>query len=238
MNKQEAIEALQNVSGKNQRLKKADFDFRPDTAGTESKIASYEAEVPLALLEDKDIRLVLVTHESFTTDGSGNQQTFELSADLMDTINTTNLVLFADGDRVRADDVRVDADEVDYTDGGAAEDLDVFYVARDPVEITIKKSAPSAGTDISQRVFDAPTSMLHERNQHKKAPEFDFDEDEDLAPIVPSEWTIDIYADGPIALDQEAGDVEGVNALLSLPVRRSSETIEGLSSAVKQDLIE
>lgn len=235
MEVKEAVQRLRNTPSSSQRLTKSDFEYLTDTANQRTKIAEYSVDQPIAFVE-RGIRLVLTVHESFTTDGSGgNTETFNLSADLIETVNTSDLVVFADGDRVRPDSVDADADSFDYTDSGTASDLDVFYVARDPVQIEVEKSSPSAQGNVTEVVFDDVTSMLHERDQNQDPPVPDFDTA--LGPVVPKDWTVDIYADGPVAQAFEANGVEAVNAVLSMPIRRSAESIEGLSNAVKQDII-
>jgi hypothetical protein len=238
MNKQEAIAALRQVSGASQRLKKGDFDLLDDVANKRTKIAEYEVGYPVAFRE-ASVRLMFTVHEQKITNGTaGETETFGLANNLIDTANTTDLVLFETGDRVQPDSIDHANDSFDYTDDGTNNDLDVFYVARDPVQIEIEKSAPRAQGNVGEIVFDDATSMLHERNQNKEPPEMEFDRE--LEPVVPSDWTIDIYADGPIAISwaDDANDVEAVNAVVSLPINRSGRTIPGLSKAVKQDIID
>lgn len=237
MDKQEAIDALQELPSASQRLKKGDFNLLADVANKRTKIAEYEVGYPVAF-RASSVRLMFAVHETKTTDGSGNSQTFNLANNLIDTANTTDLVLFSDGARVQPDSIDHANDSFDYTDGGAAENLDVFYVARDPVQIEVEKSAPRAQGNVGEVVFDDVTSMLHERDQNKEPPEMEFDRA--LEPVVPSDWTIDIYAEGPVALawEDDAGDVEAVNAVVSLPINRANQNVPGLSQAVKQDIID
>lgn len=237
MDKQEAIDALQNATGSKQRLKRQDFDLMGDVAGKRTQIASFEAE-SVVVFRESSIRLMFVVHESFTTDGSGNAQTFGLSNNIIDTANTAPFVLYSDDASASADSVDYDADEFTYTDGGAAEDLDVFYVARDPVQVEIEKSAPRAQGNVEEVMFDDVTSMLHERDQNRDPPMMEFDRE--LEPVVPRNWTVEIYSEGDteLAWEDDGGNVEAINAVVSIPITRGNSSIEGLGHAVKQDIID
>jgi len=236
MNKQQAIETLQKTPSSRQRLTRSNFDFQADVAGQRTKIGSFETDNPIAFREG-DIRLMLTVHEQFTTDGSAdNTETFNVANDLMSTVNTEDLIIFEGGDRVRPDSVDADADSFDYTDDGTGNDLDVFYVARDPVQIEIVKSAPRAQNKVSEVMFDGVTAMIHSRNQVQDAPELEFSRE--LEPVVPTDWTVDIYAEGPVAQAFEANGVEAVNAIIDLPIKRTNRSIDGLAQAVKQDIID
>lgn len=234
--------ALQEAPATQQRLKRGDFTLTNGTANARTKIASYTAESPIAFRED-DVRLMLVVVEQFQTDGSGTAQTFNLSNNIIPTSNTTDFVLYEGASRVAADSVDYAADSFTYTGPGSAEYLHAFYVARNPVEIEIEKTAPKSQGKVSQVIFDGNTALLHEQNQHKEPPAMDFSGKSAFAPVVPRKWSVDIYADGPIAFawdDSSTANAQGVtavNAVVSLPVNRSSRDIEGLGQAVKQDII-
>lgn len=249
-----AVDELTEVPSSPQKLRKSDFDLTNGVANQRSLIASYEAELPLAFREDA-VRMVFVVVEQFTSDGSGTPQTHNLANDLIEQPNTTDLVLFSDGARTQPDSVDAAADSFDYTDGGVAEELDVFYVARNPVQIEIEKTAPASNAgQVAETVFDDVTSILHERDQNQEPPELDFPDPSEadgadgraaaaLKPVVPRKWTIDVYADGPLAFawdDSDTGNDSGataINAILSIPIRRARHDVEGLGQAVKQSII-
>jgi len=238
MNKQDAIDAVNSVGGTNQRLKRQQFDLLDDVANKRTKIASYEVNRDLVFREAA-VRMMFVVHETVTTNSTaGDTETFDLSHNLIQTANTTPIVLYDSDERVQPEAVNYAADSFDYSDSDTGDELDVFYVARNPVQIEVEKSAPRAQGNVGEIVFDDVTSMLHERNQNKEPPEMDFDRR--LEKVVPKNWTIDIYAKGPVALawEDDPGNVQAVNAVISLPITRLHESIEGLAQAVKQDIID
>jgi len=239
---QKMMVQLAQVPATNQRLKRQNFALNNGVAGARTKIGTYKAESPLSFREEA-VRLIFIQVEEFQTDGSGNQQTFNLNHDIIPTDNTTDFVLFEAGSRVQADSIDYAADSFDYTGPGSAEYLHAYYVPRDPVQVEIVKSAPKSQGQVSEVVYDDTTSILHERNQNKEPPMMDFANDSPLAPVVPRKWTVDIYADGPVGFDWDDSDsansqgTTAVNAVVSLPVNRAKRDVSGLGQAVKQDII-
>ncbi|WP_435358447.1 hypothetical protein [Haloarchaeobius sp. DFWS5] len=242
MKQQEAEAALKNTPAKNQSLKRADFELTDGATNQRTKIASFKAKVPLVLREAA-MRLVFVVGEEFTADGTGNTETHNLSNELIDTPNTSSLELYSDGQRVQPDSVDYDANSFDYTDSGNDETLHAFYVARDPVKVSIERVAPKSQGRMADVVYDDVSAALHERNQTKEPPRMEFGEDP-LKRVVPKDWKLEVYADGPVAyrwddsgLATNNGDV-AVNAMMTIPVARSQKQIPGLSRAVRLNLAE
>lgn len=241
---QQVANTLRNTPAVQQRLKRQNFTLTNGADGVRSKIASYQAESPVVFREDA-VRMMLVNVEQFATDGSGNQQTFDLAGNIIPSGNTNDFLLYEDGARVSADSVDYAGDSFDYTGPGNAAYLHAYYVVRDPAEIEIVKSAPKSQGQVSEVVFDGATSMLHERNQNQDPPDMDFPsaEESPLAPVVPRNWTVDIYADGPVGFDWNddgTANPQGttaVNAIVSLPINRAKQQVDGLGQAVKQDII-
>lgn len=242
VNRKHVLKALQETPAAQQRLKRQDFDLDNGTAGARTKIASYQAESPVAFRPEA-VRLAFVTVEEFTTSGNGAQETFDLSHNILPTSNTTDFVLYSDGARTQADTVDYAGDSFDYTDGGTQETLHAYYVPRDPVRVEILKQAPKSQGRVEEVLFDATTSMLHERNQHKEPPTMDFTGRSKLAPVVPRKWTVDVYAEGPVGFawdDSDTANSQGttaVNPVVSMPVNRAQRDVEDLAQAVKRDII-
>lgn len=244
MSGQSVVNALRSIPAEQQVLQKSDFDLTNATANQRSKIASYQAGLPLTFDPRGALRVTLTVVEEFTTNNTGGDtETFPLSNDLLETANTTDFLLYDDGSRVSADSVDYANDAFDYTDSGTGSTLHAHYVARDPVQISVEKSAPSGRSQVSETVFDEATSLLHSTDQNKEPPRFEFGGRSGLTPVVPSDWSIDVYADGATALAWDDSDTanpqstQAVNALLSIPVRRSTQDVDGLKQAVKQDVI-
>jgi len=234
---------LEKMPAKEQRLKRQDFEYLTDVSGARTKIASYEVETPLAVREES-VRLSFITVEQFQTPGDGSQTSYDLSYDALPTNNTTDFVLFEGGSRVSVDTVDYADNSFTYTGPGSQEYLHAYYVPRDPSYVEIVKTAPKSQGRVEETVFDATTSMLHERNQNKEPPEMDFTDGNPLDPMVPRKWTIDIYAEGPVPFawnDSDTANSQGTtatNAVVSIPVNRATQDLPNLSQAVKQDIID
>lgn len=248
----DVVAALVDTTASEQRLRRQNFELTNGTADARTKVASYQAESPVAFREDA-ARLMFVTCEQFQTDGSGNTQTFNLSNNLIPTQNTTDFVLYEAGSRVSADQVDYAGDSFDYTGPGSTEYLHAYYVFRDPVQLEIVKSSPKSQGQVSEVVYDDVTSVLHERNQNKEPPQMEFNdpqaagsEDEALRralkPVVPRKWSVNLYAEGPLPVewndDAEANsqDTTAVNAVVSLPINRAVSDVEDLAWAVKRSI--
>ena len=242
-NIEEIVARLMVTPSSQQFLRWSDFTRYNGASGERSLIAEYEAELPIAFREEA-MRLVFTVVEEFETSGNNSQETFNLSNNLIQTPNSENLVLFSEGTRARPDSINYSGDSFDYTDGGSAETLDAFYVCRNPVRIDVEKSAPRSQGGMSEVVYDDVTSILHERDQNQEPPRMDFAGDHPLTPVVPRKWTVEIYADGPVAFandDSGTGTdngVEAVNALIKIPINRAQQDVEGLARAVRHEVTE
>ncbi|WP_435349000.1 hypothetical protein [Haloarchaeobius sp. HRN-SO-5] len=239
----QAVRAMKNAGARRQMLRRSDWTLIEGQANQEATVAEYQAQVPTVLRGDS-MRLAFTVAEEFTSDGSGTAQTFNLANDVVDTPNTSALELYSDGNRVQPDSVDYTGDSFDYTDGGAAETLHAFYVPAEPVKLRIERVAPTSQGTVSDVVFNDISKPLHERNQNKEPPTLDIDPDDPLGRVVPKDWKLRVVADGPIAFSWDDSDEAtsngdtAVNAMLSVPVARSTEQIDGLSQAVKQALVE
>jgi hypothetical protein len=236
------MQRLQQTPAERQKLKKGDFDLTNGASGERSLIAEHKVKTPTFFRPDAAGRLVFATVEEFQTDGTAdNTETFNLSHNLIETPNASNLVLHKNGNIVQPDSVDYSADSFDFTDAGTGNYLHAAYVPRDPVLIEIERQAPRAQGGVNDIVLDEPTSLLHEQDQNQDPPEFIGSDPLDYA--VPRNWKVQIYADGPVPLewndDAEANSQGAVaeNAVVSLPVRRATEDVEGLSQAVKRHII-
>lgn len=233
------MKALEKTPAAHQKLRRADFTLTNDTANQRTKIADFKANLPLRIREEA-MRLVFVTHESFTTDGTANNtETFSLSNNIINTANTTALALFEGSNRVQPDSVNYSGDSFDYTDDGTSNTLHAYYVARNPVQVEIEKHAPAGQGSVSEVLYDDVTSVLHERDQNKMPPMPSLNLS-DLQGVVPKDWTVEVYADGPIALqwDESTDNTSAPNPMLTIPIARYQEDIQGLGRAVKQDVID
>jgi len=238
-----AVEALASTPASQQRLKRQDFTLTNGTPNTRSKIGEYEAELPIVMRQDS-LRLMFVVQEQFQTDSNaGNQETFNLSNNIIESANTTDLVLYDSGNRVQPDSVDYGNDSFDYTNPDASADyIHAFYVARNPVKLSIEKASPSAQGGVNDVMYDDVSAILHERDQNQEPPSMDFDHPLDAT--VPRKWRVEIYQDGPVGFDWDDSDaansqgVTAVNAIISIPITRAKQDIEGLADAVKARILD
>jgi len=232
---------LRQTPATNQRLKKDEFALTDGAANQRSLIAEYQVPSPTVLRRQTPIRFAVTTVEEFETDGSGSQQTFGLSNDVIETPNTVSVALYEAGSRVRPDSVDYSSNEITYTGSGSEEYLHAHYVARDPAQIEIQRQAPKSQGSISDVVFDDPTSLLHVRDQNEDPPTFDGRSLLDYT--VPKNWKLQIYANSPYPVqwdDSGESNSQGTvatNAIVSLPVRRADSDVQGLSRATKRHII-
>ncbi|DAC85271.1 hypothetical protein [Natrinema versiforme] len=221
-----------------------EFNTQEGTPGEASVIAETQVGRALQLRDDPDseLRLVLPAYEHFTTDANAdNTETFELANTLVESPTTQDLLIWEDGAVVQPDAVDYGADSFDYTSSGTETDLDVFYVARNPASVEIRKTAPGAGGKVNQTLKEAQTAILHTRDQAQQEIMFGF-ERTPLQPYLPRKFNLQVVVDAPYTVAFEAperanGTPRARNALLSLPRYQTEARIEGLGAAVKQDMI-
>jgi hypothetical protein len=239
-----AIQRLRETPGKVKQLDRKTMTLTDATAGERSLVASYKARgVPFAIRDGAAARLAFVTAEEFTTNTTADDaETFSLSYNLVDTVNTQNLILYDSGTRVQPDSVDVAANEFTYTNPDAAADtLHAFYVARDPGAVTIEKVAPKTASQLSETLDEDTTSGLADRNQNKDPVKFEFHKP--LEGVVPANWELRIYVDAPApvrwddsSLATSNGDV-ATSAIIELPIVQFEQTVPGLAEAVKRDAL-
>ncbi|ELY67701.1 hypothetical protein [Natrinema versiforme] len=235
---------LENASWVPGSVSLREFNTQAGTPGEESVVAEIETGRALQLRDDPDaeLRLVLPAHEHFTTNGTADEQeSFDLGHNLIESPTTQDFLLWEDGSVVQPDSIDYDANSFDYTSSGTNTDLDVFYVARNPASVEIRKTAPGAGGKVNQTLKEAQTAILHTRDQAQQEITFGFDRTP-LQPYLPRKFRLQVAVDAPYTVAFEAperanGTPRANNALLSLPRYQTEARIEGLGTRVKQDMI-
>jgi hypothetical protein len=242
------VQRLAETPAQNIQLRRSEFTLSNGTAQQRTKIAEYQAETPLVLRADAPLRLVFVTVEQFQTPGDGSQTSYDLAHDIIESPNTQNFLLYEAGSRVQPDSVDYAGDSFTYTGPGSAEYLHAFYVVGDPVRIDIERQAPRSQGSVADVVYDDVTALLHPRDQNQEP--VTFGDEGDTHPLdlaVPQKWRIEVYATSDVsglALaydDSDTANSQGTtatNALLTVPVRKAAQNVDGLSQAVKRRIIE
>jgi hypothetical protein len=219
-----------------------DFDLEgPNVTGQDSVVADLQADRPVALRDDKDadLEITIPAYEEFQTDGSGGQQTFVLSNDIIDSPATEAFLLYADGQLADEDSVDFDNDEFQYTDDGTVQDLDVFYVARNPSEVKIKKVVSDGQVSIGERVYGENTAILHSRDQSEQPTDLNVSGSE-MERYLPRKSNLQIVVNAPYTVryegpERDNGTARAANALLSIPKFQTESNPSGLLQAVKAD---
>lgn len=208
------------------------------TPGERSLVASTQVKRAHTLVQDGILDLAPVAYETFSTDGSGTQQTFNLAHDLVESGATDqDLVLYANGSPADPDSVSYSGDSFDYTDGGAVEDLGVYYAAGDQANIEIRKEAPN-GTH--ETLFSGDVGLMHMRDNAKDPVTFDLSLSK-WQRFLPTNWRLEVYINAPYEVawskdsNGDGNDDPATNAILGIPHYQSSSTIEGLGEVARTD---
>jgi hypothetical protein len=213
----------------------------PNTTGEDSIVLSHRVDRARQLRADRNVRIVVPAFESFTTDGTAdNTETFNLSHNIIDSPAGENLVLWEAGNRVQPDSINYSGDSFDYTDDGTGNNLYAWYIPQDAASVSIVKRAPKgqSGTVLQEEVFDAPTSLLHTRNQVKNGLNLDLGGSRGK-PIVPEDWDLRLVVNAPYTVRYDDPNGDGATAdnfVVSVPWFRQQGRVEGLDQAVRFDI--
>jgi len=141
-------------------------------------------------------------------------------------------VLYEGNTRVEADSVNYTADSFDYTDDGTNNVLHAYYAVGTQAEVTLRKVANN-GTRDTITSFDS--SLLNRRDQSKDPVTLDLNDL--LKGVIPPKWRLQVLIDAPFDLqweDETDTDATAINAVMSIPSRRSEQKIPGLRRVIRQ----
>ncbi|MUW13919.1 hypothetical protein GJ633_04025 [Halorubrum sp. CBA1125] len=232
---QEIVNQLAEIPTKTATLRRGQFEESAHSGGSgQSVILSHKARQPFALRQGARYRIVPVARESFTTDGSGNQQTFNLNHNLIASDVSDDVVLYADGAQVQPDSIDYANDAIDYTDSGAQEDLVVYYVPATQAQVKLRKVGP--GGSNSETLIEHDAALINRREPNRDPLEIP-PMQSPLQGTVPKDWRLTWTVDGPFNAGRDPdNDPVPVNMLVSVPINRAQVAeVEGLSTAVSQD---
>lgn len=236
-----AIKELRQGGGSTKKLRTADFTTTNASGDdTDEVIAEFNPPAPIALRPGARHRMVLATVEEFQTNGTaGDQETFNLSHDIVDSENASP-VLYESGNRVQPDSIDYANNTVTYTDDGTGNYLHFFYVPRGDNRVTIRKVGPNG--NVSEPMVEDTSISLAERNQNKEP--VTYDAEGPIHPIVPQNWSLQVVQNGSVAYEwddsSETNDqgTDAPMAVLSMPYVQFNKSPQGLARAVKAELIE
>ncbi|MCU4926653.1 hypothetical protein OB905_11780 [Halobacteria archaeon AArc-dxtr1] len=226
------------MTGTRSRLERDSFEHYDAPAGSKALLATFEAPNPMVLRADRPLRIAIPAFETFDTAGEAEPQTFELGHDLVESPQSKDLLLFADGERISPESVDYDADSFEFDDGEEETELAVYYISGDDCELEIERQAPSSHGAVHERVFEEPLALMHQRDQDEQPRTFDVG-DSEFQRVIPTDWKLNIYVDAeyPVVLEDEATGTRARNAILSLPYVQAQEDVDGLSRAVAHDIV-
>lgn len=244
----DVIARLQQTPAQNTKLRRSDFNTQNGAAQQRNLVASYKAKVPLLVRPETALRLAFVTVEEFSTDNTAdNTETFNLDNQIIETPNTRDLALFKNGERVQPDSVDYDGDSFDFTDPDTGSTLHAYYVFGSPAQISLERHAPRSQGRVSDVIFDDATSLLHPRNQNQEPVTVAGDGSPSVMDlVVPRNFELRVYAQSDVdglevayndSDTNSPQDTEAPNALLSVPVRKAQNDIQGLADLTKRSII-
>ena len=207
------------------------------TVGERSRLARIEMPAARGLLEgpSNPFRIALPAYEGFTSDGTdGNSETYNLSHNLIESPNTTDVVAYVGGQRVSPDAVDYDANTVDVTDSGSGNNIHIWYTTDAAGEVELVKRAPDGKATSEMTLDSAALHHIARQNQTDQPHYLSFTRDADG--WVPTDFSLEIYvnAEYQVALVDPDGDgATADNALYQLPASKANSEIPGLPSAVR-----
>ncbi|GAA0648749.1 hypothetical protein [Salarchaeum japonicum] len=220
---EKAVRQLQQVPTARNTLSASDFETKDAVAGERTRVATHQFNRPVAVKGGETYNIDLIAHERFTSDGTtGDQEEFTVSHNVFESPSIpVDVVAYEDGSRLSVDSVDYGADTVSVTPANADSTIDLFYVSADQARLEIRKTAPN-GT--FETIDEADIGLANRRNQNKTPLRFDFDHP--LQGVLPTDWSLDIYVDGPyeVAWSLDNG-ASATNQLVSIPIERSEREI-------------
>lgn len=233
MSKEEVLKRLREVSTRTTDLSKPDMTLSENTTNQESVVASYSADLPLAVREGKPITLALAAFDTWTTNStSGDSETFSFAHNIIESPTTSNFVLYEGGSLVQPDSVDYANNSFTYTDDGTGNNLYGFYIADNPGTLTIRKVSPGG---IPEDIHTVNLAIAHARDQHRQPLTADFRHE--LQPVVPRNWDLEIVVDVDYQIDFEADgapEATAANAIIDIPIREARQNIDGLGRIVRE----
>jgi hypothetical protein len=237
--KKTVSEKLQGVGIDKKNLSREDFTRTQGSSGSPTDIATFEAPEDMEIRPGKRLKIAIPVVETTTTNGTGSQ-TVSLSNDIIESPNTQDILIYSNegsGDPdtvVEPSSVDYDANSFDYDDGGSAEDLEIYYIARNPGTVDIKKVAPQTEGSVEETLYGDASSLINTTNQQQEPIKLDLNQSR-LQRVVPEDWDIVVTVDLPY--DSSVADKVG-NAQLQLPVGFLNQQVDGVDKACAKDIID
>lgn len=231
---QRVARAVRESETERNHLLRQDFTLTRGTSGSDSVVAEFSAPRPLALRNDKPVKLVVPARETFTEDGTANTETLNLTYDIIESTNSTDVVVRDEstGDYLTVSSVDYANNTVDVSTNGNANTLAVVYIASNPGKVRVQKQAPKSQGRVEETLFDENNKIVNVRDQQQTPFHLEATES-DLQRVIPEDFAIQLEVNLPYV-----ADLDYRNAVLQLPAEYLTDAPEGLGKAVAQDIIE
>lgn len=231
----EAVNALEQVPTTAGHLSTSEFDHTDAPAGDRTRVATHQMETAAAIKDGESLDIDLVAYEQTTSNSSGgDQETVNLSHNLLDSDNPQDVVVYEGGTRLSVDSYDVANNAVTVTPQNADSTLHIWYVSGDQARVEIRKTAPNG---VYETLAEYDNGLLNRRDQSKEP--LTFEADHPLQGVLPTDWRLDVYVDGPYqvvwGVDTDSDDEDEatpVNQLLSVPIRRAQASMPAFTEDV------
>ncbi len=218
---------------------KADFDLSTGVPDSQEVVAELQVKRPHVLQSFEEVDLAVMAYEEFTANGTGgDQETFNLSHDLVESGATDQPVLVYEGDsHLATDSIDYDADTVTVTPANADSTIGIYYSAGDQAQLTVQKVAPNGTTE---KLHTADLGLVHLRNHAKDPMDFDLT-DSFWTPYLAKDWKLQVVLEAPYTarwakdIGGDGNDETATNALVSIPYKSTQTNIDGLGAVLRTD---
>lgn len=209
-----------------------------NTTGERSKIAELVLDVPNRLLSGRTnpFDVVVPAFEKLgPTDGTqNNDETFNLSHDVIQSPNGQNVIVWLDGSYVgQPKSVDYANNTITVNDAGTNSNVYVWYIPAEAATLEVYKAIPSGKTSSNERLYTNQLRRLHQQNQDEQPSYFELTNWE---PYLSSDMKLQVYLDAPYTVRFEDPDGNGAtptNMRLDIPVERAQNTVPGLKRTIK-----
>jgi len=237
---QRIVDELRNAATHRDRFTRADFDTSAGVAGSRELVAEKKVQRPHALEQGASVDVAIMAYEEFAANSTaGDQETFNLSHDVVDSSATPESIVAYEGDsRLAIDSQDYTNDTVTVTPANADSTVGFYYASGEQARVTVQKTAP--GSQAQEALWSGDVSLAHLRDTAKEPISFDF-AGSVLQPVIPTDWRLQVYVDAPYTarFDADIGgdgnDEVATNALLGFKYRATRDRIKGLKTAVAED---
>ena len=232
---------LEEASVRNTSLAPRQFETATNSQGSTSEIAAFTADTAFALRTGRSnpLRLAIPAYESFTTDGGGSDQTFNLTYDIVASPDTQDAVVWFDGAyQGSPKSIDHDADSITVDGPGSAVTVHVYYIPGNAATFQIRKAMPGSKREASEKLYEANLGLIHNANQSEQ-PEFLELNESALQRFLAADMDLDVRIKAPYQVRWEDPDGDGTeptNALLQVPAQKANREVEGLRNAVSADM--